>query len=157
AARVRKLRLKLRRHFSAYFIARLADAGAERSDHVFWLRTELHLHTTQRFCRDAASRAAPAGMNRSDCAALRIGEQDRNAVGGLHDEQNAWLASDESVASPGCFARLGSALPLVRRINYLDNVGMNLPQCDNPHFATANRAEEFLPILKNARARVPLR
>ena len=156
-ARVWKPRLKFCRHFSAYLIARLADAGTEGSDHVFWLRTEVHLHTTQRFCRNAANRAAPAGMNRSDRAALRIREQDRNAVGRLYDEQNAWLASDESVTLRGCFARIGSASRLVCRINYLDNVGMNLPQCDNPHFVRANRADEFLPVVKNTRAWIPVR
>jgi len=157
AARVRKLRLKFRRHFSAYFIARLGDAGAERRDDVSWLRTEVHLHTPQRFCRNPANRPAPARMNRSDRAALRIREQDRNAVGGLYDEQNAWLASDEGVALRGRTTRVGFASGLVRRINYLDNVGMNLPQCDNPHFARADRADEFLPILKNTRAWIPIR
>ena len=50
-ARVGKPCVKFRCHFGAYFVARLADAGAERRDHVFRLRVELHLHPPQRFCR----------------------------------------------------------------------------------------------------------
>src|ERR1700756_1742977 len=56
-ARVRKLCLEFRGYFGAYFVARLADAGAERSDDIFRLRAKLHLHASQRFCGDAPNRA----------------------------------------------------------------------------------------------------
>jgi len=65
-ARVWKLSVKFSGYFGAYFVAGLADAGAKRSDDIFRFRTELHLHTAQRFCRDATDCTAPAGMNRSN-------------------------------------------------------------------------------------------
>ena len=97
-ARIGKLRVKFRGHFGAYFVARLADAGAKRGDDVFGPGAKLHLHPPQRFCSDAMNCAAPAGVNCSDRMALRVCEQNGNAVSNLHDEQDAALARDESVA-----------------------------------------------------------
>src|ERR1700751_5327555 len=94
-AGVGKLSLKFCGYFGANFVAGLADAGAEGGDHVFWFGAELHLHAAESFCRDSADCAAPAGMNRGDCAALRVGEENGNAVSGLYDEQDASLAGGE--------------------------------------------------------------
>ena len=52
-------------------------------------RAKFHVHAAQSFFGDAAQRAAPAGVNRGDGAAFRIGEQNGNAIGSLYDEQHA--------------------------------------------------------------------
>ena len=42
-------------------------------------------------------------------------------------------------------------------LTIVNDVGMNLPECDHPHFARANRLEEFLAIVANTLTRVPVR
>ena len=91
-------RVKFRGHLGADFVAAAADARAERGDHVFRARAKFHLHAAERFFGDARERAAPAGMNRGDGALLRIGEKNRNAVGGLDGKQDAGLAGEQRVA-----------------------------------------------------------
>ena len=71
-------------------------------------RAEFHLHAPQSFFRDAANGPAPSGMNRGDGAPFRIGQQDGNAIGGLHDEQDAALAGDQSVALRRCARRIAA-------------------------------------------------
>ena len=97
-ARVGELRVKFRGYFSAYFVAGLADAWTKSSDNVIGFRTEFHLHVPKGFCSDAMNCAAPTRMNRSDRVALRICEQDGDAVGGLNHEEDARFARDESIA-----------------------------------------------------------
>src|ERR1700683_2653599 len=59
--RFRKLCGEFGGDFRANFKATLADAWAERGDHILWARTKFHLHAAERFFRDALKRAAPPG------------------------------------------------------------------------------------------------
>jgi hypothetical protein len=49
----------------------------------------VHAHFADGFFRDASESAAPACMDGSDRAFFCVDQQNRNAVGGLHSEENA--------------------------------------------------------------------
>jgi hypothetical protein len=79
----------------------------------------------------------------------------------LNYEQDARLARDEGIALRGWvrrsgLRRIGVTGQLISRINYMHDVGMNLPQGDNAHLARANGSEEFLPVIANELTRVPI-
>ena len=96
-AGIRKLRMKLFRDVGADFVTATADAGTKRGDHIFRPRAKFHLHAAQSFFSDATHGAAPAGVYGSHGMIFCVGEQNRDAIGGLHDEKHAGFASDQRV------------------------------------------------------------
>ncbi len=97
--RIGKLRLKLGRNFSPDFVAAAADRGADGGEQAGWICAELHVHPANRFDDDAPERAAPACMDGSDGALLRIDEENRDAVGGLHPQEEAGTVRGGSIAA----------------------------------------------------------
>src|ERR1700732_2268706 len=73
STRFRKLCGEFGDDFKANFKATLADAGAQRGDHILRTRTKFHVHASDHFFRDALKGATPSGMNGSDCAPLFVG------------------------------------------------------------------------------------
>jgi len=136
----------------ADFVAAAANACSQCGDHVLRARAEFHLHAAERFFRDALRGAAPAGMNRGYRAVLRIGKQDGNAVGGLDRQQDAGLAGDEGVAFGGCFASREFS-----GAHHANDIGMNLAQRCDAHFAGAESCQEFRAVFQDAFARIPFR
>ena len=55
-------------------------------------------HALNRVKHNPSKRAAPAGMHGGKGSCLRIADQDRNAVGGLHSRQNAGCVADNRIA-----------------------------------------------------------
>jgi len=139
-------------HFVADFIATSANAGPQRGDHVPRARAKFHLHAAQGFFGNALRSAAPAGVNRGNNFLFCVGKQDRNAIRGLNGQQDAGLASDQSVAWQGLFA-----LWQFRGANHVHDVGMNLAQGNYAHFTGAQRSEESSAILQHAVAPIPVR
>jgi len=80
--------------FRADFVAASANCRADRDDHVFGARAELHAHAAKRFLRDARERSAPTCVNCGDGAARGVREENRNAIRGLHGEQDARRARE---------------------------------------------------------------
>ena len=95
-------RLGMRREVSgeirADFIAARADAGAHGGDHVGRLRVEALCERANRHDHGARRRAPPSGMHRRHCAAVTIGQQDRNTVGGPHAEHHGRIVADGDIA-----------------------------------------------------------
>jgi len=142
---VRKLRGEFFHYFVADFVAAAANAWSQCGDHVLRAGAKFHLHAAQRFFGDALRRAAPSGMNRGYCRLLSIGQQDGNAVGGLDRQQNAGFARDQGIAFGGLFAMWKFG-----RAHDVHDVGMNLAQPSDAHFAGTERCVKLRAIFQDA-------
>ena len=138
------------RDFGADFVAARADGRAERGDDVGGARAEGHAHLAERFLHDARERAAPAGVDGGDGAAARVGKQDRDAVGGLHGEQEARRLRDERVGA----RRLGGD---ARTGENVDHVGVKLARGDEGPIGGAERGGETQSARGDRRARIVFR
>jgi len=116
-----KLRLKLGGDFGADFVTAAADRRTDGGEEAGWICAELHVHPANRFDDDALESAAPAGMNGGDGALFRIDEENRDAVGGLHTEQEAGTVGGGGIAAAG----LGGC-----GVEKMDYVGMDLLERD---------------------------
>jgi hypothetical protein len=83
-------------HRGGHLVALAARGGAEQHLDPLDRRARLP-HGLQRGGHDAHARADPAGVHGADDARLRIGEQDRYAVGAQRDEREPRLGGDERV------------------------------------------------------------
>ena len=72
----------------ADFIAARTDRWADRHDKVRGLTAELTLHFLDCRHRDACGGSAPARMYRCDGPHPRVGDEQRDTIGGAHDERN---------------------------------------------------------------------
>ena len=107
---------------------------------------ELLPHAPDGFLRDALRCAAPAGVHRRHYAPLRVHQQEGQAVGHLHGQQQPRPGGHHCVARQ--FQRTaGLALSRVRqRVNDLNHVGVALPQRDQLHALRSQTAHQALPI-----------
>jgi hypothetical protein len=94
---IRELREKLGGDFDADFVATAADGGAESGEEVGGPRAKAHLHLAGGFDRDSGERAAPAGVDSGDGALFGIDEEDGDAVGRLHGEEQAGAVGERGV------------------------------------------------------------
>ena len=135
-------------HFHSHFIAATADSRADGGDHVSRASAENHLHAANGFRGDSAQRSAPAGMNCGDDTIFGVGEKDRNAIGGLSGKKQAGRAGN------GCITlqNFGG-----RGIEDVNDVGMNLFQCDELKIFHAESGEEPGAIFEHVFVRVPIR
>ena len=61
----------------------------------------MHLHGANGFGDDAGESAAPTRVNGGDGALLGVDQEDRNAVGGLHGEEEARSIGDQTITATG--------------------------------------------------------
>ena len=94
----------------ADFIAAGTDRGAHRHDQVLGLTAELALHFVDCCHRDARRGSAPARMNGGIGTGARVGDEQRDAIGGAHDKRNIWRRRNNRIRYRTlllhCFERL---------------------------------------------------
>ena len=142
---VRKLRGEFFHYFVADFVAAAANAGSKRGDHILRAGAEFHSHAAECFLGDALRCAAPSGVNCSHRVLLGISKQDGNAVGGLDGQQNAGFTRDQGVTFGGLCAlrKCGGA-------HDVNDIGMNLAQPSDAHFAGTECSVEIPAIFQDA-------
>jgi hypothetical protein len=142
---VGELRRELRGDFGADFVAAGADGGAESGEDVGGIGGEVHLHLADGFGSDALERATPAGVNGGDGAFFDVNEEDGDAVGRLHGEEEAGCVGDGGVAFAG---RCGSGAVK------MDDVGVDLFQGNEREIGGAEGGPEAAAIFENVFAGV---
>ncbi len=118
-----KLGEELGGDFGADFVATASDGGADGGEEVGRVGFELHLHFADGFDDNAGESAAPAGVDGGDGTFLGVYEENRDAVGSLHAEEEAGTVGDGGIA----VARVGGATACVEKV---DCVGVDLFQGD---------------------------
>ena len=134
------------RYLGADFITAAADGRPHGRNNIFGASSEDHLHPANRFQDDALERAAPPRVDCGDYAAFGIGKENRNAVGGLHGEEESGSAGDRSVAA----RRL-----LRRTVEDIDDVRVELPERSELQILRAERGKKRAAIRENRFAFVP--
>ena len=86
-----------RQEFLAYLITTGPDGGPDGNDKIGRSRGEMFFHRANGFLSDARRRAPPAGVRRGDRAGAAILEQQRDTVGGLHDDGDFRVRSHDDV------------------------------------------------------------
>jgi len=81
----------------ADFIAADTNRRANRHDQVRGLAAELLLHLLDCSHSDTCHGSAPARMHGSDRTASRVGDEQRDAIGGAHHERNIRCVRDKRV------------------------------------------------------------
>jgi hypothetical protein len=143
-----ELRSELGDEFGANLVATAANRWAESRENILGAGAEVHAHLAESFFRNASERPAPAGMNRGDGALLWIDQQNRNAIGRLHAEQQAGRVGERSIASAG---------PVRRRLNESHDGRMELAERNQPRLRCAESRLESLAILDHHFAMIPIR
>ena len=83
---------------AADLVAAGADARTDGHNQIVRPRAELsRQHVHGRSCH-SRSRAPPSGMNGGNGAALGVGKEQRNAVGGTNSDADARIIGDEGIA-----------------------------------------------------------
>lgn len=144
---VGKLRGELSDQFGADFIAAWSDGGTNCSQQIGGAAGEFALHDTDGFLSDASKSAAPTRMNCGNGAFARIDQQDRNAIGGLNGEKQAWVCGGGSIAN---------ASGIRRSVKNLDDVGVDLFQGSHAERFGTNGILEGGAIFFHVFARVPV-
>ena len=146
-ARIFKLAGKFLHDLGANLVTAASDPRADGGDNFLRARAEKHAHAADGFFSDAFQGAAPAGMNRGDDAVVGVGQQNGNAIGGLHGDEQSGSRGDERVA-----------LQNVRRHDFdnVNDVGMNLAESDELHGLRAERFLKEAAVFFHARAFVPI-
>ncbi len=85
-------------HFGSDFVTALADAGADGGVEAGRIGAETGAHGFHGSGGDFRDRAAPAGMHGGDGAEALIGEEDRQAIGGLYRDHGARCVLEKRVA-----------------------------------------------------------
>jgi len=81
----------------ADFIAANTNRRADRHDKVPGLAAELMLHFLDCGHRNTRRGSAPTGMHGSDRTGSRVGDEQRDAIGGAHDERNIRSVRDQRI------------------------------------------------------------
>lgn len=142
-----KLGKKLGGNFRAYFVAAWADGRADCGDHVGRFGAVFELHAAERFHRDAAQGAAPAGVNRGNHAIPGVDQEDGDAIGGLDGEEQTGFGGGGSIA----FARVGRTVS-----EGANQVGMKLAQRNELQLFSADSFPEPAAIFEDVFSRVPI-
>lgn len=107
----------------------------------------MHLHGANGFGDDAGQSAAPTRVNCGNSAPFRVDQEDRNAVGGLHGEEEARSIGDHSITTTG----LGG-----RGVEDVNDVGVDLPQRGEWKIGGAEGGLQEAAVFENIFARVPI-
>ena len=121
-ARVRELGFEFRQNFFTDGVTTKADAGTDGGDQVFRLGTKGQAHLADTGLDYTFKGAAPSGVKGGHDAALAVGHQHGNAVGGLDGKEKARLVGDLPVG----LARSGACGVGADSVD--DQVGMELAQ-----------------------------
>ena len=97
--RVGKLRFEFCEHLFAHGVAAGGGAGTDGGDEVLRTGAVVETHAANAGFDDALDGSAPAGVEGGDDALPAIGYQNRDAIGGLHGEQQAGLGGDLAVGA----------------------------------------------------------
>ena len=81
----------------ADFIAADTNRRADRHDQVRGPAVELLLHFLDCGHANTCRCSAPAGMHGSDCTGSRVGDEQRDAIGGAHAERNIRCGRDKRI------------------------------------------------------------
>jgi hypothetical protein len=139
--RVGKLRTERGFQIVAYGVATLLYAGSYGRVDIFRPGAKLAAHDSDGFFNDALDRTAPAGMESSCDAVLRVGKKDGKTVGGQDSNHHARRVRDQPIAGE----RLRAS-----GMHNVNHVGMNLTVHDQrPRFPArfgAKRAQETLSV-----------
>ncbi len=146
AGGIGELRGEFGDEFRADFVTAGADGGAESGEEIGGLAAKFEAQAADGFFGDAGERALPTRMNRGDGAFFGINEKDRNAIGGLHGEEQA-----------GAIGGGGVALACVtgRRGEEVDHVGVDLLERREREIFSAERGLQEAAVLGDIFARVP--
>jgi len=116
---LREERRKLAGYVPADLIAAFTNARAQGSAKIDRNAAKLLGHLFDRALHDLRSRPAPARVHGSHRAALRIQQQNRNAIGRSDTNAAPWLIGNQRVAL---------ALAGMQAVSVPDTIGMNLAQ-----------------------------
>ena len=141
-----KLRGEFGDEFRADFIATRADRRAECGQEIGWLAAKFEAQAAHGLFGDAGERTLPPRMNGSDGAFLGIHDKDRNAIGGLHGEEQAGTIRDGGVA----FARVGR-----RGGEHVNRVRVDLLERHEREIFGAERGLQEAAVFGDVFARVP--
>jgi len=144
--RIGELRGEFCDEFRPHFIAAGADGRAERGEQIGRLAAELEAHPADGFFGDAGERALPTRMNGGDGAFLGIDEKDRDAIGGLHGEEQSLAIGEGGVAL---------ARERGRGAEQADRVGVDLFERREREIFGAQCSLQKAAILGNVFARIP--
>ncbi len=98
-ARIGKLGFEFGTHLMSHNVAATANAWPDDGTQLAGSAAEMAAHLSDTLLDDARHGSAPTGMEGPDGPALTIHHENRNAVGGLHRQQQARGASDQAIAS----------------------------------------------------------
>jgi len=143
---VRELRGEFGDEFRSHFVAARADGGAERGKEIGRPAAEFEAHPAYGLFGDAGERALPTRMDGGDSAFLGIHEKDRNAIGRLHGEKQAWAIRYGGVA----FARAGGGGG-----EKMNHVGMDLFELGEGEILGAECGLQEAAVFGDIFARVP--
>src|SRR5436190_858116 len=88
---------KLLAHVFADFIAAGADRWPGGGDQIVRPAAVLMRQRLDRDRWNSGGEPAPAGMRRRHCTDANVGDQQRDAVGGLNRERYLWIVGDNDV------------------------------------------------------------
>jgi hypothetical protein len=106
-------------HFLPDGVATGAYAGAYGCHQIFHSRSIFLPHSCDALLYDLGGCASPSGVKGCYDALLDIDNQDRNAIGRPHSQQNGWLIGYQAVSFEDCFSLGGLKLFLQRSILFL--------------------------------------
>ncbi len=124
-ARVGELRFELGAQFFTHGVATGRSAGTDSGDQVARAGAVEEPHAADAGFDDALGGAAPAGVEGGNDTQAAIGHQNRDAISGLHSEEQAWLGGDFTVGA----ARRGPERVGARGAD--DKVGVDLFEGDD--------------------------
>ncbi len=110
------LQLELSRHFGTHFETASTNSGTDRNHQILRLAVEVQTHSVDGFRRDLGHHPAPSGVNRGNCSISRIGDQDRETIGGSNRQADAGAIGNQRIAL--------ALRP--RRLHHQNAVGVNL-------------------------------
>ncbi len=143
---VRKLRAEFGDEFRSHFVAAGANGRAESGEEIGRLAAEFEAHAADSFFGDAGERTFPTRMHGGDSVFLWIDEKNRNAIGGLHGEEQAGAIRGGGIA----LARISGCVG--EKVNH---VGVDLFERRESEIFGTERGLQEPAIFGDVFARVP--
>ena len=132
----------------ADFIAADTNRRADRHDKVCGVAAELMLHFLDCGHSNTCRGSAPAGMHRSDCTGSRVGDEQRHAIGGAHDERNIRSVRDKRITVRAFLMHGCERCKRKVRLDADDLPTVNLIQRGNAARLNVDRRSERAPRIR---------